>query len=65
MVSFEGIVIGAILLIIGILFFYFKNYFSEKIVQIVMIILGIIFIIVGIYYLATALIPGESIVVDN
>jgi len=61
MVSLETIIIGVVLLIIGFLFFYFKNYFSERIIQIVMIIIGVIFVIVGIYYIAMGIIPAGSL----
>jgi hypothetical protein len=65
MVSFETIVVGIILLVIGIVFFYVKNYFTERLVQIALIVIGIIFLIVGVYYIAMGLIPGEGLVVER
>jgi vacuolar-type H+-ATPase subunit I/STV1 len=65
MVSFETIVIGVILVVLGIVFFYVENYFTERIVQIALIVIGIIFLIVGVYYIAMGLIPGQGLVVDD
>lgn len=65
MVSIETIVVGVILLVIGGLFFYFKSYFSERIVQIIMIILGVVFLLVGAYYVIMGIIPGDSLIVED